>query len=229
MGSHGGYKLLQDASRKIFFKDVHNLWHALQDPAIVEQLNGLDGRLDKVHLYRPWGQSVRDIAGSDRSDQQKTRSTAELCFRIYAAVMYGTAEAGGDKPWENTASRVWKGRQDMSSSIEREKFTDRQAGQRAERQRQERIPTSHAGAADLDEREDRAQKARRAEAAQICLLVGGRRPSGCTVRHTSNGVAPMRGAELSEAVLLAMGRRRDEQRAQGGAREHARQEEKVSE
>ena len=108
MGSHGGYKLLQDASRKIFFKDVHNLWHALQDPAIVEQLNGLDGRLDKVHLYRPWGQSVRDIAGSDRSDQQKTRSTAELCFRIYAAVMYGMAEAGGDKPWENTDSRVWK-------------------------------------------------------------------------------------------------------------------------
>ena len=227
MGSQGGYKLLQDASRKIFFKDVHNLWHALQDPAIVEQLNGLDGRLDKVHLYRPWGQSVRDIAGSDRSDQQKTRSTAELCFRIYAAVMYGTAEAGGDKPWENTDSRVWKDGKTCPALLNvRNLPTSKRVNVRRGNGKKE-YPRVMLGQ-QIWMRKGRAQKARRAEAAQICLLVGGRRPSGCTVRHTSNGVAPMRGAELSEVVLLAMGRRRGEQRAQGGAREHARQEEKVS-
>ena len=105
-----GYKLLNDASYGIFFEDLDNLWHALQDPDTYEQFNKDDGRLDKVFLRRPWGQSVRDIAESDNTDEQKTRLTAELCFTIYATVMYGMDETGGSKPWENEASRVWQDR-----------------------------------------------------------------------------------------------------------------------
>ena len=60
-----------------------------------EQFSKNDRRLDKVYLRRPWGQSVRDIAESDNTDEQKTRLTAELCFTIYATVMYGMDETGG--------------------------------------------------------------------------------------------------------------------------------------
>ena len=108
MVSLAGFRLLQDASKQIYFKDLDNLWHALQDPDTVEQCNDQDGRLIKVHLRRPFGQGVRDIAESDNTDQQRTRLTAEYCFRIYAAVMYGMGEAGGDEPWKNERSLVWR-------------------------------------------------------------------------------------------------------------------------
>lgn len=110
MVSHGGFKLLQDASRQISFKDLTKLWKALQDPDRVEQSNDKNGRLIKVHVRKPWGQHVRDIAESDASDEEKTRRTAEYCFLIYAAVMHGVGATEGNQPWKNKQNLVWKDR-----------------------------------------------------------------------------------------------------------------------
>ena len=109
MVSHGGFKLLQDASRQICFKDLGKLWRALQDPDRVEQCNK-GSRLIKVHLRKPWGQRLREIAMSDITDEQKTRLTAEYCFIIYAAVMYGVSTSEGNQPWKNKQSAVWRDR-----------------------------------------------------------------------------------------------------------------------
>ena len=231
MVSLAGFRLLQDASRQMYFKDLDNLWHALQDPDTVEQCNDQDGRLIKVHLRRPFGQGVRDIAESDNTDQQRTRLTAEYCFRIYAAVMYGMGEAGGEEPWKNERSLVWREDRTCPALLNVKNLPKaflRQPGERAERQRPERIPTGTAGRADLAERRQEVQDAHTVEAASIRLLVGRRRASPQADRHPGDGAARVWERELLESGLFQVGRRRIEQAAQNGAQEDDLEEQEVS-
>ena len=102
-----GYKLL-NGDRNIFFEDVENIWHALQDPDTFEQFNDEDGKLHKVSLRGSWGQRAGDIANMLVSDKEKTNLTAQLCWCIYATVMYGSKHAQGAQPWGEAASEVWR-------------------------------------------------------------------------------------------------------------------------
>ena len=106
-----GFPNLLNRDNKLQFIDLDNIWGALQNPDVVQEYNDDDGKLVKIYLRQPWGAALAKIAGSDATDLNKNRyvaNVAELCWRIYATVLYGIDEAMGERPWENSSSKVWK-------------------------------------------------------------------------------------------------------------------------
>ena len=121
-----GYYLLKD--QDIYFKDLQHIWQSLQDPVAVVQHKPKYGVLHRVYLRRPWGKDVRAIAEKDISVEAKTRLTAELCWRIYATVMYGDSEVQGEKPWESKAHKVWEDSRECPALMDRNKVPLRDRG-----------------------------------------------------------------------------------------------------
>lgn len=110
-----GYTLLQERDREIYFKDINDIWHALQH---FKQSNKEDGTLTAVYLRQPWGQSVQNIGHGGGNEREKTRRMAELCWRIFCTLMYGKPEMQGPRPWQDAASRVWRDNKRCPGKIE---------------------------------------------------------------------------------------------------------------